>query len=118
MSQLISQKVVRELRQSAITFSALGDETRLDLLIKLGRGQPLSITRLSQGMPQTRQAITRHLEVLSDAGLIRSQRQGRENLFEIQTSQLTQAIASLQAISAQWDNALDRLRQHVESPDT
>ena len=58
-----------ELRQSAPVFAALGDPTRLHLVARLAGGEPLSITRLSEGSRLTRQAITKHLHVLEEAGL-------------------------------------------------
>jgi DNA-binding transcriptional ArsR family regulator len=58
-------------------FAALGDATRLSLLGRLSADGPLSITRLSEGTGVTRQAITRHLYALGDAGLVRHARRGR-----------------------------------------
>ena len=63
---------------SAAIFSALGDATRLGLVARLGSGGPQSIARLTGESRVTRQAITKHLLVLERAGLVRSERQGRE----------------------------------------
>ena len=74
----------------------------------------MSIARLSAGAAVTRQAITKHLNVLEDAGLVRGIRVGRERLWEIETRQLEEARRFLDRISRQWDDALGRLRLSVE----
>ena len=104
----------RELRKSAPLFAALGDETRLALLARLGGGARSSITALSAGSSLTRQAITKHLRVLEGAGLVRGVREGRENLFELKPDSLDEAIRSLERIAKQWDHALARLKSFVE----
>ena len=111
----MSAKLRTELRGSAPVFAALGDETRLLLVARLCGGGPMSITRLASGTRVTRQAITKHLHVLGDAGLVRGFRRGRERLWEIETRRLLQARRSLELISREWDHALDRLRAVVES---
>lgn len=101
------------IREAAPLFAALGDGTRLELLFRLGEG-PLSITRLTGHGEVTRQAITKHLTVLSEAGLVRSSRQGRERVWELEPGRLDDAQRYLQAISRQWDDALARLKAFVE----
>ena len=98
----------------APVFAALGDETRLELVARLSDGKPLSITQLSSGTPVTRQAITKHLHVLADAGVLRGVRQGRQQLWELTPGQLLEARRCLERIAGQWDRALDRLRAMVE----
>jgi DNA-binding transcriptional ArsR family regulator len=93
---------------------ALGDKTRLRLLGRLSAEGPLSITRLSEGTGVTRQAITRHLYALDDAGLVRHARRGREQVWELDKKRLEFARRCLDEISAQWDDAADRLRAFVE----
>jgi DNA-binding transcriptional ArsR family regulator len=105
----------RKFSTSAIVFSALGDKTRLMLLTKLSTGGLLSITELASDSALSRQAITKHLRVLEQAGLIRSQPQGRENRFRFNPAPLAEARHSLDAISAQWDQALARLKSLVET---
>ena len=95
-------------------FAALADETRLGLLGRLSVEGPLSITRLSEGTGVTRQAITRHLHALGDAGLVRDARRGRERVFELDLKRLEKAQRYLDQIAAQWDSAADRLRSFVE----
>lgn len=95
-------------------FAALGDVTRLRLLQRLSVEGPLSITRLSEGTGVTRQAITRHLHTLGDAGLVRDSRRGRERVWALDPTELEEARRALDRIAAQWDGALDRLRAFVE----
>jgi len=102
------------LRQSAPLFAALGDVTRLEIVARLARGEPLSITRLSEGSRLTRQAITKHLHVLEDAGLARGSRQGREQIWELNRRQLDEARRSIEILARQWDSALLRLKHSLE----
>jgi DNA-binding transcriptional ArsR family regulator len=102
------------LHDSAPIFAALGDETRLQVVARLSAEGPLSITRLSEGAGVTRQAITKHLNALSNAGLARSARSGREQIWELETRKLEMARRCLDHISGQWDVALTRLKAFVE----
>lgn len=102
------------LRASAPLFAALGDATRLSLVERLASGAPRSISSLTAGTGVTRQAVTKHLHVLGGAGLVRSLRQGRECLWEIDPRALENARRSLESISARWDQALTRLASAVE----
>lgn len=90
-------------------FAALGDVTRLQLLDRLRGGQARSITTLSAGTSLTRQAITRHLEVLADAGLVRDEKHGRERLFSLDPAPLALVAEWADQFRRQWDDRLDRL---------
>ena len=85
----------------ALVFAALGDQTRLALIGKLSTGPRQSISELAQGSMLTRQAITKHLRVLEDAGIVRSVRVGRENLFEFRPEPLEGLRSYLQRLSGQ-----------------
>jgi DNA-binding transcriptional ArsR family regulator len=99
---------------SASIFAALGDETRLRLVSRLCDDGPLSIANLTSGTAITRQAITKHLHVMKEAGLVRSTRQGRESYWELDQRRLEEVRRNLNLISKQWDSALGRLRSFVE----
>jgi DNA-binding transcriptional ArsR family regulator len=101
---------------TAPVFAALGDETRLRLVTRLSAEGPLSIARLTSGGRITRQAVTKHLHVLAQAGLAQSSQMGRERIWELEPRALLSAREYLNQISAQWDEALDRLKQFVETP--
>jgi len=102
------------LRRAAPVFAALGDETRLALVAVLCAGGALSISQLTAGTEITRQAVTKHLQVLAEAGLVRDVKAGRERLWEFEAERLAEAQRSLAMISEQWDQALARLKLHVE----
>src|ERR1700689_75200 len=96
-------------RHSAPVFAALGDETRLRLVVVLCAGGALSIAQLTSETDITRQAVTKHLHVLADAGPVRRVKAGRERLWEFEATRLEEARRSLDAIARQWDHALARL---------
>jgi DNA-binding transcriptional ArsR family regulator len=98
----------------APTFAALGDETRLRLIVALCAGGAMSIAALTAGTDITRQAVTKHLQVLAQAGLVRDVKAGRERLWEFDTAQLDAARRSLETIARQWDHALAKLKLAVE----
>lgn len=102
------------LQTSAAIFAALGDETRLRLIAVLCAGGAFSISQLTSGTDITRQAITKHLHVLSEAGLVRDVKVGRERRWEFEPSQLDEARRSLEVIAQQWDYALAKLKLAVE----
>jgi len=101
-------------RQPASIFAALGDETRMLLISRLCNDGPMSITQLTHGTEVTRQAITKHLEVMRKAGLVRNARRGRERIWQLEQRRLKQARHCLELISKQWDEALERLQKFVE----
>jgi DNA-binding transcriptional ArsR family regulator len=103
------------LRRHAPVFAALGDETRLTLLARLCDRAPCSISELTEGSPMTRQAITKHLRVLEGAGIVRSEISGRQCLFELKPKPLQAASDYLDLVSQQWDEALARLKNFVET---
>ena len=98
-------------------FTALGDETRLHLVTRLCEEGPLSISRLAAGTNMSRQAVTKHLRVLSDAGLAHCGRSGREQVWQIRAKRLAEVRQRLSRIAEQWDAALGRLRAFVERDD-
>jgi DNA-binding transcriptional ArsR family regulator len=106
--------VAAKLHDTAPVFAALGDATRLQLVARLCIEGPLSITRLSEGTDVTRQAVTKHLYALADAGLARSRRSGRELIWELEPRRLEMARRYLDDISGQWDLAISRLKAFVE----
>ena len=102
-------------RSPARVFAALGDATRLALVKKLSRGQPLSITQLTEGCKLSRQAITKHLRVLEGAGIVHSVREGRESRFELDPEPIVSIRKYLDHVSEQWYQVLGRLKAFVEN---
>jgi DNA-binding transcriptional ArsR family regulator len=95
-------------------FAALGDETRLSLVAKLCSGKRRSIAQLTESSNLTRQAITKHLRVLENVGIVRSVRIGRESRFEFNPQPLEGIREYLDFVSQQWVQALSRLKSLVE----
>jgi DNA-binding transcriptional ArsR family regulator len=103
-----------QVRDAAPLFAALGDETRLRLLLRLSANGPESIARLSAKAAVSRQAIKKHLVVLDEAGLVHGTRVGREHIWQLRPERLADARGYLDRISQQWDDALERLKSFVE----
>jgi DNA-binding transcriptional ArsR family regulator len=99
-------------------FTAVADPTRRLLLERLRSAGPASIATLGEGLPMTRQAVTKHLDQLRAAGLIRVRRSGRERLHELDPEPLREVDDWLRPYAEAWDRRLDALRRHLgEEPD-
>jgi DNA-binding transcriptional ArsR family regulator len=99
----------------AAVFAALGDETRLKLIARLGEAGPQSIASLADGFDISRQAISKHLRVISAAGLAQSEQRGRQTVWQLEPHGLAEARRYLNVISKDWDDKLRRLKDLVES---
>jgi DNA-binding transcriptional ArsR family regulator len=109
------RRAERSLASAAVLFAALGDETRLALVNRLSTSGPGSISVLSESCgDMSRQAVTKHLQVLAAAGLVDSRREGREHVWALNPARLEEARRSLAAIAGQWDDAFARLKAHIE----
>src|SRR5262249_19196505 len=93
------------LAEAAPVFAALGERTRLGIITRLCTSGPMSIVRLSEGASVSRQAITKHLRALEGAGLVRSTREGRAQIYELQPKRLEQARRYLDQIYEGWEAA-------------
>jgi DNA-binding transcriptional ArsR family regulator len=100
--------------ESAAFFAALGDTHRLALVSRLADGRPRSIGELGREAAISRQALSKHLRVLERAGAVSSARFGREVRFRIEQQRLAEAQAFLEQVGVQWQQALGRLKQHIE----
>ena len=98
----------------AQVFFALGDATRLRLIALMCAGGAFSITQLTASTDISRQAVTKHLQVLASAGLVHDLRVGRERLWQFDATQLEEARHSLEVIGRQWEQALGKLKRFVE----
>ncbi len=95
-------------------FDALGDANRLRIVVRLCEVGPSSTSQLTQAIPVTRQAASKHLVLLENAGLVSSSRRGRERVWTVRTKPLAEASDYLTQLSRRWDAAVDRLRAYVE----
>lgn len=110
----MSQRASKSQPDLAPVFFALGDKTRLRIIAALCAGGVFSIAQLTANTQITRQAVTKHLQVLADAGLVKDLKIGRERLWQFDPVRLEAARRSLEAIGQQWEQALGRLKSFVE----
>jgi DNA-binding transcriptional ArsR family regulator len=100
---------MRDERIGAV-FSALGDPTRRHVVECLANEGEMTATELAEQIPVTRQAITKHLATLSDAGLVSAEAHGREVRYRLTPAPMRHAVAWLAETGAEWDERLARLR--------
>jgi DNA-binding transcriptional ArsR family regulator len=96
-------------------FSALADPHRRYLLETLASRGTATPTELARDLPVTRQAVAKHLAALGRAGLVESQRTGRETRFRLTPEPLGDAIEWLTVVGARWDERLEALRRYMTS---
>lgn len=101
----------------ASVFAALGDPTRLKLVAVLCAGGAFSIAQLTANTDITRQAVTKHLQVLAAAGVVRNMKAGRERLWQLDPAQIEAAKQTLEIIGRQWEAALGKLKAFAEATD-
>jgi DNA-binding transcriptional ArsR family regulator len=94
-------------------FSALSDPGRRRLLEMLAGQESASLTELATQLPVTRQAVSKHLATLGEAGLVESARAGRETRYRLTPKPLGEALAWMEKVGDQWDERLARLRDHL-----
>jgi len=95
-------------------FEAVSDPTRRQILERLRDAGPLSLSEIAEPLPMTRQAVTKHLNLLCDAGLVKVRWAGRVRLHALDPGPLKEVDAWLEPYSAFWDEALARLERHLE----
>ncbi len=108
------RRVERGVAQAALLFAALGDETRLELVRRLAEGGPASISALAGDFRISRQAVTKHLQSLAAAEVIDGRRAGREHVWKLNPGRLAEAQQWIGRVARGWDDALTRLKAHVE----
>lgn len=95
-------------------FLAIADPTRRQILERLRTQGSLSVTELTGPLSMSRQAVTKHLDVLENAGLLEHSRHGRERLHRLKAQPLEDVADWLAPYAAAWDRRLSRLRTHVD----
>ncbi|MES2073661.1 MAG: metalloregulator ArsR/SmtB family transcription factor [Pseudomonadota bacterium] len=101
----------------AHVFAALGDPTRLKLVVVLCAGGAFSIAHLTQTTEISRQGVTKHLNVLAEAGVVRDLKIGRERLWQLEPAKIDEAKRTLESIGREWEMALARIKSFVEKND-
>jgi DNA-binding transcriptional ArsR family regulator len=102
----------RDDRAGAV-FEALADPTRRELLRRLTGDGPTTPTALAADLPISRQAVSKHLSALSEAGLVRAEQQGRERRYRATVAPLSDAVAWIVDVGAAWDDRLSTLRTRL-----
>ena len=95
-------------------FSALADPTRREVVRSLATQPGLTASHLAGELPMTRQAVAKHLNALSGAGLVQARREGRETRYTLTPAPLAEAIEWMTSVGAQWDERLARLARRSE----
>ncbi len=93
-------------------FAALADPTRRAVIGRLAQ-EPLSASALAGELPVSRQAVAKHLAALDRAGLVRSHREGREQLYRLDPAPLGDAMAWMASVGGEWDARLARLARRA-----
>lgn len=95
-------------------FAALADPTRRRIVEQLASGVPATATGLAAGLPITRQAVAKHLDLLGSAGLVSRHREGRETRYRFTPQPLEGAAAWMAGVGAEWDDRLARLARLLD----
>jgi DNA-binding transcriptional ArsR family regulator len=106
--------VSTEERAGAV-FVALADPTRRAVVRSLAERPTVTASALAAQLPITRQAVSKHLATLADAGLVEGHREGRETRYRLTPEPLDDAVRWMAEVGAAWDDRLARLREHVAS---
>jgi DNA-binding transcriptional ArsR family regulator len=103
---------VNDERAGAV-FVALADPTRRAVVRSLAERPTITASALAAQLPITRQAVSKHLATLAEAGLIEGHREGRETRYRLTPEPLDDAVRWMAAVGAAWDERLAKLREHV-----
>ena len=96
-------------------FDALADGNRRRVVGLLAEQESATATELAKELPVTRQAVAKHLAALESAGLVQSQRSGRETRYRLTPEPLAEAMSWMASVGAQWDERLAALRAYLDS---
>ena len=101
--------------EPAVVFEALADPTRRALMQTLSESGPATLAELSARLPMTRQAVTKHLATLREAGLVTPRGDVRGRRYQLTPAPLADAVGWMMDVGAGWDERLARLKSLVES---
>jgi DNA-binding transcriptional ArsR family regulator len=94
----------------------MADPTRLAILVHLSEHGPASATEVAVGFPVTRQAVSKHLATLCEAGLVSPQKRGRDVVYSVVAEPLGRASTWLDDLGRTWDRRLGALVAHLSAP--
>src|SRR5262245_38873030 len=95
------------------TFAALADPTRVDIVMRLSRGVA-SVSDLAEPFDMSLRAVLKHIEVLEDAGIVRTMKAGRVRRCELDRRRIEQAARWIDQVRNRWERRLDRLEDYVQ----
>jgi DNA-binding transcriptional ArsR family regulator len=95
-------------------FGALADPTRREVMRSLAVQPGLTASSLAGGLPMSRQAVSKHLHALSDAGLVTARREGRETRYTLTPAPLADAMRWMTEVGAEWDERLAKLARSAK----
>ncbi len=107
--------VAASFRDASDVFVALADPTRRKMIEQLSVLGPVTITQLTEVFPISRQAVTKHLDTLYDAGLVETERRGRERIVTFRPEPLQEVIDWVAAVEARWDQRLAALANFLST---
>lgn len=96
-----------------LVFAALADPTRRHVVERLADRGTVTATEVAGDLPISRQAVAKHLAALSEAGLVRASREGRETRYRLTPEPFTDAMSWMAAVGGRWDERLDTLRRRL-----
>lgn len=97
-------------------FAALADPTRRYVVRALSDGGEVTVSELAERLPISRQAVTKYLTMLAEAGLVRGVRRGREHRYHLVADGLDEATAWMADVGGVWDRRLADLKADLEGP--
>ena len=98
-------------------FAALADPTRRAIIATLASDGPATVSDLAARLPITRQAIAKHLALMTDAGLVTPEPGERRRVrYRLRSASVQLAQQFLAALAHQWDDRLDALQRHLTGP--
>jgi DNA-binding transcriptional ArsR family regulator len=100
--------------EPGVVFEALADPTRRAVIRALAADGPSTLTELSSRLPVTRQAVSKHLALLEEAGLVAPSGEVRGRRYAFTPAPLTDAMGWMVDVGADWDSRLARLKRNVE----
>jgi DNA-binding transcriptional ArsR family regulator len=104
----------RDERVGAV-LQALADPTRREVVSLLSRSGAVTATELAAQLPVSRQAVSKHLTALAEAGLVAGAREGREVRYRLTPSPMRETVSWMASVGAEWDERLNALKRHLGS---
>src|SRR5215475_11446705 len=93
-------------------FAALADPVRIEIVTRLSRG-PASVSEIAEPYAMSLRGVLKHVQVLEDAGLVATVKEGRVRRCELQSRQLDEATRWLERVRHRWERRLDRLEEYT-----